>query len=355
MRPHAAVLLLVLAAAARAHDVGLSFAQLRLGKTSLEARVSFAIGDAKVLVPIDEDGDGRLSTEEISRGTPRLKELAAQALVVELGGRAVEPEPGEVYVDPGDAVHLVVSFPAEGAALATVRCALFARLPRGHRQYLTLSDDSGALLVKRMLDAKHPSAEVALQSLPADERPTGINLLELGARHILTGYDHLLFLLALVLVTRSLVEMAKIVTSFTVAHSITLALTGLGVLEGLPSRLVESAIALSIVYVAVENLVRRDIRRRWLLTFFFGLVHGFGFASALGELGLGSGGTGIVFPLLTFNLGIELAQLALAAVALPVLAWLRRRRFFVQRLVPVGSCVVALAGGWWLFERTFGL
>jgi hydrogenase/urease accessory protein HupE len=316
--------------------------------------VSFAIGDVRQLVPIDEDGDGRLSSEEISRAGPRLRELAAQALVVECDGRSVEPEPGEVFVDPGDAAHLGVSFATEGAVHANVRCALFTRLPRGHRQNLTLTDESGNLLVNRMLDTKHPSAELALQSLPADERPGGINLLKLGAEHILTGWDHLLFLLALVLVTRSLGEMAKIVTSFTVAHSITLALSGLGVVS-LKPELVESVIALSIVYVAVENLVRKDIRRRWLLTFFFGLVHGFGFASALRELGLGADGSGIAFPLLTFNLGIELAQLALAAVALPLIAWLRRRPFFVHRLVPVGSCVVALAGGWWFLERSLGL
>src|SRR6185295_17497952 len=117
----------------------------------------------------------------------------------------------------------------------------------------------------------------------------------LGIEHILTGYDHLIFLLGLLLAGASFKNVAKIITSFTVAHSITLALSTFDLVR-IPSAVVEPLIAVSIVYVGLENIFRRDLKWRWLLTLGFGLVHGFGFASALRSLGIGSG-TGAAMPL----------------------------------------------------------
>ena len=116
--------------------------------------------------------------------------------------------------------------------------------------------------------------------------------------------------------------------------------------------MVEPLIAFSIVYVGIENLIHRDFRRRWILTFLFGLVHGFGFASALRERGIAAGAGGIVIPLVSFNLGVEAGQLTLAALAIPLLWRLRKKDLFAARLAPVLSVLVALAGAFWLIRRT---
>jgi hydrogenase/urease accessory protein HupE len=185
------------------------------------------------------------------------------------------------------------------------------------------------------------------------ESLTFLAFIKHGVQHIWTGYDHLLFLFALLVVCRSFRSIVAIVSCFTVAHSITLALATLNIVH-LPSRFVEPAIAASIVFVGVENLLRRgeEPRGRWALTFAFGLIHGFGFASVLRELGVGGGAYGVAMPLFTFNLGVELGQVAVAAAVLPIIWQLRKHEWFVHRGVPVMSAVVALAGLYWLFQRT---
>ena len=173
----------------------------------------------------------------------------------------------------------------------------------------------------------------------------------LGVEHILTGYDHVVFLLALLLAGGAFWNTAKIITSFTVAHSITLALAALDVVR-IPSSVVEPLIAVSIVYVGVENLLQGDLRWRWLLTFAFGLVHGFGFASVLRELGVGEAGVGVAVPLVSFNLGVELGQVGIMLLVLPLIWKLRSQPFFVMRCVPACSLLVAMVGGYWLLQRT---
>ncbi|MGH9799953.1 MAG: HupE/UreJ family protein, partial [Blastocatellia bacterium] len=111
-------------------------------------------------------------------------------------------------------------------------------------------------------------------------------------------------------------------------------------------------IAVSIVYVGLENLFRRDTSKRWMLTFAFGLIHGFGFASVLRELGIGGQGSSAIVPLFSFNFGVELGQIAIAAIILPLIWKLREQPKFVPRYVPAFSILIALAGGYWLVERT---
>ncbi len=174
-----------------------------------------------------------------------------------------------------------------------------------------------------------------------------------GIWHILIGFDHVLFVVALVLAVRTTRELLLVVTSFTVAHSITLALGALGVIAP-PSGVVESIIALSIVYVGVENVVREAPRARHAVTFGFGLVHGFGFSGVLRDLGIGQGG-GLVPGLVGFNLGVEVGQLALVLPCFPLLAWLRRARPETHRRVTVatGGAVAAVASVWFV-ERATG-
>ena len=175
-----------------------------------------------------------------------------------------------------------------------------------------------------------------------------VSFVALGVEHIVGGIDHLLFLLALLAVVRTVWQTVKIVTAFTLAHSVTLSLAALGLVE-VPSAIVEPLIAASIVWVALENLFApQNVGRRWLVAALFGLVHGLGFASALTDLGLSRGA--MVQALLGFNIGVELGQLAFIAVVLPPLVWASRPGR-LARLPQALSVVVALLGAVWLVER----
>jgi hydrogenase/urease accessory protein HupE len=190
-----------------------------------------------------------------------------------------------------------------------------------------------------------------LPSAAGEHRSSRISFFLFGVEHIITGYDHLLFLAALLLTCASFKEAATIITCFTVAHSITLALAALDVVR-LPASIVEPAIALSIVYVAIDNLFGAPaLWRRAAITCFFGLIHGLGFASALRDIGLGTIPGGVFWPLLKFNLGVEAGQLCVAAALLPLLLVARRSEHLTKRLVPAGSILVALLGGYWLVTR----
>jgi hydrogenase/urease accessory protein HupE len=180
--------------------------------------------------------------------------------------------------------------------------------------------------------------------------PTFRRFFVLGVEHIATGYDHVLFLLALLLVGGGLRSVVAIVTAFTVAHSITLSLAVLGVVQ-LPVRLVESAIALSIAWVALENLLIDQPRGRWRITFAFGLMHGFGFASILREMHLPR--DGLIASLLAFNLGVEAGQLVVVLVSYPMVILMQRSRHR-RLLIGLASGAILVLALWWLIQRMFG-
>lgn len=185
-----------------------------------------------------------------------------------------------------------------------------------------------------------------------------------GVHHILIGYDHILFLLTLLFpavlvwrrggwqpaasMSKALMETLSIVTAFTVTHSLTLGLATLGIIS-LPSWLVESAIAATVAIGAVANLAPRYFPRRWVMAFVFGLIHGLGFASVLADLGLTN--SGILLPLLGFNLGVELGQAAIVLVFVPVAYLLRQTHFYQRIFVPVGSLSIMMLAGVWLAQR----
>ena len=176
-----------------------------------------------------------------------------------------------------------------------------------------------------------------------------LSFIAMGVEHILGGLDHLLFLVALLALSRGVWPIVRIVTGFTVAHSITLSLAALGVVD-VPSRVVEPLIAATIVWVAVENLVFPATRWRWLVATTFGLVHGLGFASGLTALGLPR--DAMVRALIGFNVGVELGQLAFVAVVMPVVVWLAKPGR-IPVLPQVLSAIVAVMGAIWLVERVF--
>ena len=179
------------------------------------------------------------------------------------------------------------------------------------------------------------------------------NFLSLGVKHILTGYDHLLFLFGLLVVVRGFLSALGVITSFTIAHSITLAAATFNVAQ-IPSRIVEPLIAASIIYVGVENLVCGGIpKARRMVAFGFGLIHGFGFASVLREMGIGAGTGGIVLPLFSFNLGVEFGQITIAAAVLPIIWKLRENPIFITRWAPTCSAAVVILGSFWFVQRVW--
>lgn len=210
----------------------------------------------------------------------------------------------------------------------------------------------GSAMQTLRLTPDQPAATVARPSVISNVAATYTIL---GIEHILLGFDHLFFVLALVLLLKGGWLVAKTVTAFTVAHSITLVGSTLGLLS-LPPQPVEAVIALSIIFLAVEVVKSRpdDIRLSeqfpWIVAFLFGLLHGFGFAGALAEIGLPEGD--VPLALLTFNVGVEIGQLVIVAVALAVLHGLRQ--FRSQWLHPVKSAMsygIGIIATYWFIER----
>jgi hydrogenase/urease accessory protein HupE len=344
---------LVTGGVAQAHDPGLSVATARPAGAALIIHLAMARSDVERLIPLDANHDGRITEAEFQAALPQLQTVARQAFQVTASGRVLVPTNLLVQLDQRDGVQFQIPFQGVATGAVSIRATLLDKLPRGHRQFFSLRDQDQRLMAERMLDATSPAVTAELTERPS---PTGQphsfrEFLGLGVTHIATGYDHLLFLLGLLLVGGSLRAALQIITSFTLAHSITLALATLNLIN-IPSKIIEPLIAASIVFVGLQNILARGMEKRWLLTFGFGLIHGCGFASALRDLGIGANGSSIVVPLVSFNLGVELGQSAIAALALPCIWRCQTSPLFVRRFVPIGSVIVVLAGSYWLIERT---
>jgi hydrogenase/urease accessory protein HupE len=276
-----------------------------------------------------------------------------QALELRFDDRPVAPTEVQCNFDERDNVGIRLIFPRAPGGTLLVKSKWLASLPAGHRQFVSIRTSQGKILAEQLLSAKADSVTVELREAGAGEPRANsfADFLVMGIKHIWTGYDHLLFLFGLLLVTRSFGGSVKIITCFTIAHSITLAVATLSHVQ-FSSRIVEPLIAASIVYVGVENLWRGgEPKGRGWLTFGFGLIHGLGFASVLRELGVGAWPGGIAVPLVGFNLGVEIGQIVIAAAVLPILWKLRTKPQFVSRWVPAGSVAVSLLGAYWLVER----
>jgi hypothetical protein len=263
-------------------------------------------------------------------------------------GRRCEPAQGLVEVPGGDveSVTLTVDFACAAPVRdLRIRDDLFDVLGPDHHTLAKVQWAGGVQQLAFEPGAREGRVTIG-ESAPA--RAEG-SFFRLGVEHILTGYDHLLFLAALLLRGGRLGSLLQIITAFTVAHSITLALAVSG-LVGLPGRLVEPLIAASIVWVAAENLLARKgpPPHRWRVAFAFGLVHGFGFASILVPLSLPAGG--LAWALFGFNLGVEAGQALVVIALLPVLAWMHGKPW-ERVVVNAASIAVAAMGMVWLVER----
>lgn len=367
----------------RAHDPGLSTVQGEWRAGSLTLTTGMAPADVEALLPPEAPRAPQWGPAEFEAVRPLLFQLAARLWEVRRGARLLEQADVHVELLPGDNVSFQLRVdPGEGGEPVVLRSLRLADLGSVHRQFALVLDEAGRLVARKLLSGRDPVLEVprtvvaaaapespgtsaapnpaptaAGASAPAAAEdsalPTLMEFLWLGVQHIWTGYDHLLFLFALLVVCRTFRSIVAIITCFTLAHSLTLAAATLDWVR-LPPSIVEPIIAATIVYVGAENLWRRgeEPRGRWLLTFVFGLIHGFGFASILRDLGVGADPGGILGPLFAFNLGVELGQVAIAAVVMPLVWRLRQQPAFVAKGVPALSGLIALLGLYWLLERT---
>ena len=343
---------------AAAHDPGLSSLTIRQRTNSLEATVTLAVKDAMQVAELDEDHDGTVTQAEFAQTRSQLETAVEKQLFVAPDGKVAKAQSVHSRLDQNNNVEVLLNFDGVVFSSLEIQSKLIASLPLGHRQYLQIQTATGETVFDRLLGATTDRATVQMPHTEAGTVPLEVvrsftNFLCLGVKHILTGYDHLLFLFGLLLVARGFFSSLGIITSFTIAHSITLAVATLNLVQ-MPSRIVEPLIAASIVFVGIENLLRGDIpTARRMVAFGFGLIHGFGFASALREAGIGSGTGGILLPLFSFNLGVELGQIMVAAAALPIIWKLRENPMFIARWAPACSAAVVLLGSFWFVQRVW--
>jgi hydrogenase/urease accessory protein HupE len=342
--------LFFLAATARAHDPGLSAINVRLGPSEISAHLSIARSDVDNALRLH---DGQENTEATAGPKPQLEAFGRAALELKIDDQPLSVRSVAMHSEDSGSVVFQIVYEYKPGVRLRVQSHILNLLARGHRQYMSIVDGRGNKLSEKVLDSTDCQLDVEVSSSPTKRDSMLLQFVALGIEHILTGYDHLVFLLGLLIAGAGFKDITRIITSFTAAHSITLALSTLDLVRISPA-VVEPLIAISIVYVAVENILGHDLKWRWLLTFAFGLIHGFGFASALRDAGVGSGGSAAL-PLVTFNVGVELGQLFVALVALPIIWKLRRRSRFVTRLVPACSVIIGVAGMAWLVERLLAL
>ena len=323
----------------RAHDPGLSTLDLDV-RGAVSASLSIAAPDVALLTTGNAD---------LQR---KLEELAHEAVRLFVDGEPVPSVIDEVSVEDG-AARVRLSFglapSRDRSRRLEVTSDLPRRLARGHRQLVVVRVDDHAVK-ETLLDAESGPVAIDVGVVSPSTSRTAWHFLELGVRHILSGYDHLIFVAGLLLAARSPRQLAAALTAFTVAHSVSLALVVIGGIHLAPS-IVEPLIAASIAWVGLENLVRRQPHARWLLVFGFGLIHGFGFAGALMELGFGSSAAEVALALVSFNAGVEAGQLAVAAALLPLVWAMQSRPAWHARLLPLCSVMIVIAGGYWLVER----
>ncbi|MGZ3183374.1 MAG: HupE/UreJ family protein [Telluria sp.] len=325
-----------------------------------------ALRDLDFAIGLDGDGDGRLTWDEVRARHDAITAYALARLRISSGGDTCTLEPRAQLVDRHtDGTYTVLPFDVScphPVRSLRVEYRLFADIDPQHKGLLQLRVGDMVRTANFGVDA--PVQELSLAD--ASAWTSFLDYLRDGVWHIWIGFDHILFLVSLLLPAvlvrlekswgaapafgAALRDVVKVVSAFTLAHSITLAAAALGYVS-LPSRWVESAIAASVVIAALNNILPVVHGRRWAAAFAFGLLHGFGFASVLTDLGLPR--ASLAAALVGFNAGVELGQLAIVAAFLP-LAFALRSSWFYRRVVLVGgSALTACVAGVWFAERAF--
>lgn len=334
----------------QAHDPGLSYADIALGDQEIGIRISFAVRDLENLplnpekTVIDPEFQNRLLKNSVIRmDDQRIRGTIRSVSVVE------------------DGLRLQLAYPILRGKKIHYRSNLIGQLAFGHRQIVTFRKN-GKIMRTGILSAQN--SELVFRDQPGSLWAEVYRYIREGVWHIWIGSDHILFLFSLLLPAAMLwqrnkwvpcddlkfvyVQVLQVVTAFTLAHSITLALGGFGVVH-VPSAIAESLIALSVIFAALNNILPLVRKRLWLVTFGFGLIHGFGFASVLEGLGLPAASRG--FMLFGFNIGVELGQLAILAVLVPFIFVARKVKFYRRTVIQAASFAVIVISSVWMVER----
>ena len=368
--------LLLLPATGEAHAPDQSYVFVQVHEDRVEGRVEITVTDLNAALDLTLPEDGSVTVADLYDYQPAIIEYLAEhvALAPDAAPTPVKVDKIDLHSLPlGQYLRAHFSFQDLSAPPATINMdysVLFDKRP-SHRGMLVVEHNwkTGTF---------NDEANVALIFAPDDTQKTYkvggsvlqgfVAMIGQGAHHIWIGIDHILFLLALLLpsvvqrrehlwvpvegLRPALIWVAKVVTVFTVAHTITLSAAALGALS-LPSRFVESIIALSIAIAAADILWRVFGRRIWWVVFVFGLFHGFGFASVLRDIGIG--GEFLFLTLLGFNLGVELGQFVIVAAVFPVLFLIRRLRLYTKFVLPGGAVALIAISLYWFIERGFGV
>jgi hypothetical protein len=360
--------LLLFAASAHAHKPSDSYLSLRVANNAIDGHWDIALRDLDAVFDLDRNADGRIDWGELRSRESEIDAYAISRLALSSAGGSCPVEVTDHEVDRhSDGGYVVIGLRAMcGAGIETfdVDYSLLFDIDAQHRGLLKL--DTGAAVVSAVFSETQRRQSFALGNISAWTQFHAY--VGDGIRHIASGFDHLLFLVALLLPSvlvrngrrwepvtnfpRALRNVAGTVTAFTAAHSITLTLATLSIVS-LPSRLVESLIALSVLLTALDNLWPILPRRRWQVAFAFGLLHGFGFASVLADLQLPP--SSLALSLFGFNVGVEIGQLVLVLLLVPLVYLVRDTRMYPRVGLASASALIALLSGGWLIERSFDL
>lgn len=372
MRIVLTLLFILLSSHALAHQISTGYLTLQPldeHAGAYRGELQWRLFDLERAVGLDTNRDGALTWGEVQAGHKSVTSLALQALTVSTREGAcdvnvlpkwqIDKHYNEAYV------WLPLQVQCESAAPLQITYKGLFDVDPDHKLLLNLVSPGQGAALSRVLSERSPTVELTVTD---GQWPGFVEYVYQGVVHILIGLDHILFLLCLllgcVLVRRHdygraprwegqhskrviLWQTLGIVTAFTLAHSITLTATALDLIS-LPSRWVEVSIAATVILAALNNVVPIVLRLGWI-TFGFGLLHGMGFAGVLGELGLPPNGR--FMAVLGFNLGVEIGQLAIILVVLPLLMWVRNSRWYWRFAMPAGSLIIALVGANWLLER----
>lgn len=352
----------------QAHTLSVAHLDVALGAAGepMQVELDLALRDLALALPLDANRDEQVTWGELNDIADQVETLAISGMSLSSSGGACRLEPTGLatrrYAEGAYAtLRMQVRCPA-GAEVALHYSLLMARDPQ-HRAVVTVRRGPQV----STFIARAGGERIVFGVDPRGSSRPFTEFLREGIHHILIGYDHLAFLISLLL-PAALVRVQRewkpatefrstflhvlgLVTAFTVAHSITLSLAALGWVTPV-SRWIEAAIAASVLLAALNNLWPLVTRRLWAVGFAFGLIHGFGFAGALGELGLPDGAR--LWALLGFNLGVEIGQLAVVCMLLPALFAVRRQAWYPKALMPAASIAIAALAAWWLWQRLTG-
>jgi len=345
------LLLLMIAAPLQAHETTRSYVTLTRDGASVTARIEVAFRDIEVPVWIDADLDGALTWGEVTQRFDAIDHYLLAGLTLDAGGPCTLSHRADGVAQSSGTAYLVLEMAGscpDAKAPLRIRSTLFADIDPGHRLFLTAR--AGTETTTTLLSASSP--EVTLTTSTASLAATFADYFQAGMAHLLGGPDHLLFLLALILpaicagtgMRRAVLAITAAVTGFTLAHALSLT-AALTELLRPPSALIEILIAVTILVTVADNLRPFIPVPRTAMAAFFGVIHGFGFASALGVLDLSGGSFAVA--LLGFNLGIEAAQIAVVLVLVPALTILGHRR----PVLWAGSGLAGVASLWWIWLR----